>query len=334
MTRPVSRAALRRAARRFVVGLEGPSLAPGEREILAEFAPGGVILFRRNLESRRQVKRLVAELREAAGRPILVALDQEGGKVDRLAAIAPPSPSAEALAARGEVACRRGGNAAGRALAALGFDVDFAPVADLRPDGAESIGFSGRSFGASVDEVVRGAGAFLDGLHDAGVAGCLKHFPGLGRGRVDSHLELPVVAAPRRELLGSDVAPFAWLSHRAPAVMVSHALYTALDKRRPASLSPAVTTRLLRATLGPRVAVFTDDLEMGALARFGGIAERSRLAFLAGATWLLVCRELSEVPEAAVAVARAAATATGRERMRDAEGADRRFRRFLARLRS
>lgn len=318
-----------RAARRFVLGVEGEFLADAEREIVAEFPPAGFILFRRNLVSASQTKRLVRELRAAVRRPVFVAVDQEGGRVDRLAAFRKPSPSAEAVAARGERSCEAAGRSTGKALSSLGFDVDFAPVVDLRPEGGEGIGFGGRTFGDEPDAVTRLAGAFLRGLGEAGVAGCLKHFPGLGRGTVDSHLSLPSVDASRRELLGRDVVPFARLAAAAPGMMVSHGLYRALDPVRPASLSPRIIRTLLLGRLGFPGAVFSDDLEMGALGGVGDLAERSRLAFLAGSTFLLICREISEAPEAAFAVARAASSKRGMAILEEAERRDRRFRRSL-----
>jgi beta-N-acetylhexosaminidase len=321
---------LRRASRRFVVGIEGPEPTAAERSILSAFPPAGVILFRRNLASARQTRQLNRQLREIVGRPIFLAIDQEGGRVDRLASFQPPRPSAEELASRGERGCERGGRSTACALRGLDFDVDFAPVVDLRPENGEGIGFGGRTFGDDPDSIAPLAGAFLRGLAERGVAGCLKHFPGLGRGRVDSHLELPKVEASRAELLGSDLEPFRRLAAEAPGVMVSHGLYEALDPRFPASLSSRIVRGLLLGRLGFLGGVFSDDLEMGALAAFGDLAERSVRAFAAGNSFLLVCRRLEELPRCAEAVARRSARRGGEEILREAERRDRRFRRGLA----
>ncbi len=321
---------LRRAARRFVVGVEGPELAEAEKEILAECPPGGAILFRRNLVSARQTRKLVASIRQAAGKPIFVCIDQEGGRVDRLAAFRKPSPSAESLSARGIAACVRAGQKTARELLALDIDLDLAPVVDLRPADGEGIGFGGRTFGSSAGEVAEHAGAFLHGLQVGGVAGCVKHFPGLGRSTVDSHRSLPVVVASPDEILSTDLAPFAILGDQARAVMISHALFPALDRKLPASLSPAIIRRLLVKELGFEGAIFSDDLEMGALATFGSLADRARLAFLAGTTFLLVCSQISDFPEAALVVAKASSGLRGRGLIEDAEKRDRRFRRAMA----
>lgn len=284
-------------SRLFGVGLAGAALEPAEREILAAFPPRGVILFARNLESLDRLARLVADLRGLGVARLY--LDQEGGPVDRLRDLVGPSPSF-ALAARRRAA-RRAGETAGAMLTALGFDVDLAPVVDRGIPGAGVLVLGERCASADPGAIVRAAGDFLDGLHSRGVGGCLKHFPGLGRARVDTHERLPALPSdPREEAL--DLEPFQRLMERARAVMVSHA---ADDDGMPASLSARVATGLLRSELRFTGAAFSDDLEMGALAEFGGLPERCVRAAVAGCDLLLVCRRIADYPACVEAVERA-----------------------------
>lgn len=276
------------SSRLFVVGLGGPRLDAEERAILRAAPPWGVILFRRNLESLEGLERLVGEVRRQGVEHVL--LDQEGGPVDRLRDLVAPAPSLRRVTGAGTA--RRAGAAAGRMLARLGFDVDLAPVVDRAVDGAGSRVLGERCASADPEEIVRGAGAFLEGLHEAGVGGCLKHFPGLGRAALDTHARLPTLARDAREE-ALDLEPFRALMSRARAVMVSHA---AFPDGVPASLSRAVASELLRGGLGFEGAAFSDDLEMGALSGFGELPELCVRASDAGCDLLLVCRRIEAYP--------------------------------------
>ena len=268
----------------FGVGLAGPVLERSEREILAAAVPRGVILFRRNIEDEARLARLIGELRELGVRHVFV--DQEGGPVDRLRDLVAPTPSLRKTAGAGTA--RRAGAAVGAMLARLGFDVDLAPVVDRAVADGGALVLGERSASVSPAEVAAAAGDFLDGLHSQGVAGCLKHFPGLGRAALDTHKSLPVVPPdPAEDAL--DLAPFQALMERARAVMVSHA---AGPDGVPASLSPDVSISLLRGRLGFSGAAFSDDLEMGALEAFGDLPERCVRAASAGCDLLFVCRRI------------------------------------------
>ena len=281
-------------SRLFGVGLAGTALEASEREILSELPPWGVILFRRNLESLDGLAGLVDELRGLGIAHLF--LDQEGGAVDRLRDLVAPTPSLQRSAGAGTA--RRAGAAVGAMLARLGFDLDLAPVVDRSIAGAGALVLGQRCASADPEDIVRGAGAFLDGLHSQGVGGCLKHFPGLGRAALDTHTALPIVPRdPREEAL--DLEPFAALMDRARAVMISHA---AGPDGVPASLSERVATGLLRADLGFTGAAFSDDLEMGALAEFGDLPERCAGASAAGCDLLLVCRRIERYPACVQAV--------------------------------
>ena len=278
----------------FCVGVAGPRLSDSERAILRANPPYGVILFRRNLQDVAQTRDLIGEVRGAGARFLFV--DQEGGPVDRLSGILAPSPSLQAAARGG--AARWLGDLAGAALALLGFDVDLAPVVDRCAKDAGALVLGERCASDNPHEVLEAGEEFLDGLHARGIGGCLKHFPGLGRARVDTHQAFPVLPPdPHEDAL--DLAPFDGLMHKARAVMVSH---LGGPEGLPATLSPERATRLLRDRLNFDGAAFSDDLEMGALDAFGDLPQRCAAASAAGCDLLLVCRQIERYPECVAAV--------------------------------
>jgi beta-N-acetylhexosaminidase len=278
----------------FGVGVAGPRLSDSERAILRAHPPYGVILFRRNLQDVEQTRALIGEIRETGARFLLV--DQEGGPVDRLSGVLAPAPSFQAAARGG--AARWLGDLAGASLALLGFDVDLAPVVDRCAEGAGALVLGERCASANPHEVLQAAEDFLDGLHARGIGGCLKHFPGLGRARVDTHQAFPVLAPDLHEE-ALDLAPFDGLMHKARAVMISH---LGGPEGLPATLSPERATRLLRDRLGFDGAAFSDDLEMGALDAFGDLPQRAAASSRAGCDLLLVCRQIERYPECVAAV--------------------------------
>lgn len=268
----------------LVCGVEGPALSGEERALLSDLAPGGVILFARNVVSPTQVQALVASLRELPGSPY-VAVDLEGGGVNRLRSLIGELPPPQVVARHGEAAARALGEACGAVCAALGIGVDLAPVVDVEGEGSY-VGGEGRCWGRTVDEVVRLAGAFLEGLESFGVAGCLKHFPGLGSGQVDSHRELP--------LLGDEVKEhrqvFERLASPKRALMVAHALAPALGE----AVAPASCSRRVVGSAPEETAlVMADDVEMGALAGWGSLEERAAAALMAGCHQVLLCNALA-----------------------------------------
>jgi beta-N-acetylhexosaminidase len=280
----------------FGVGLSGTALTASERKILGDHPPYGVILFRRNVESPEQVRALVASVRELGAR--LLFLDQEGGPVDRLRDLIGPSPSFARAAAAGQA--RGAGAMAGAALAALDIDVDLAPVVDRAMPSAGADVLGERCASDDAGAVIRAAAEFVTGLHDEGVGSCLKHFPGLGRARLDTHRELPVIPEERHQE-ALDLAPFDALMTVTRAVMISHAADPA---GMPSSLSYERATVLLRDILGFEGAAFSDDLEMGALSAFGTLPERSAKASAAGCDLLFVCKETDAFPDCVATVER------------------------------
>jgi beta-N-acetylhexosaminidase len=265
-------------------GVAGARLDGAERAALESICPGGVVLFRRNVHTRDELVELVGKLRELPSRPY-VAIDLEGGRVNRLEPLIGALPPAAVAARGGPEAIEALGTALGASCAYFGIGVDFAPVLDVaREDG--HVGGEDRCFGGSASDVATAAGMCLVATERFGVAGCLKHFPGLGSGAVDSHLHLPELGDSVRD----ECTAFDVLCGAGRAVMVAHALAPALgDGLRPASLSPVVVRRLARRRCGPIIA---DDLEMGALGRFGTLGERAAAALLAGCDQVLLCNAL------------------------------------------
>jgi beta-N-acetylhexosaminidase len=281
----------------LVVGIGGPRLEPGERRLLGRLAPYGVILFARNVETAAQLAGLTADLRRAAPGALLF-VDAEGGRVDRLRGVVGPAPSGAALAASPPALAARAGRWIGAALRAFDLDATYAPVVDL-DRGATGNALDGRCFGARPRPVIARARAFLRGLHAAGAGGCLKHYPGLGGAAEDTHHRGSTGTLTLEEL-EDDLAPFAALGEAAGAVMVGHADYPALDpSRRPATLSAEISGRLLRGRLGFGGVAFSDDLEMKALAPWGGMPELAAQSLAAGCDAVLVCSRLEEAPAVA-----------------------------------
>ncbi|HEX8136454.1 MAG TPA: glycoside hydrolase family 3 N-terminal domain-containing protein [Pyrinomonadaceae bacterium] len=314
----------KKAGRLLFIGLPGTRLDRRMRKLLGEVQPGGVVLFGRNVESAEQVAHLNVQIRDAVDHPVLIAVDQEGGLVDRFRTICEPSPSARAVRDAGQAElARKFGELTARLLRLLGFNMNFAPVLDLSGDNLEN-GLRGRTFGRHPSDVSRLAGAYLDGLQGErlveGVAagriiGCGKHFPGLGGSSVDSHRRLPVVSHSWEEIFERDLVPFMDLMFHTPgerlhSVMVSHAAFPEVSEflqawfRRtqelpspeslhqlPATISGNVVMRLLRQALKYEGLVITDDMEMGAVVQTLSVAEASLRAIQAGSDMILICEQ-------------------------------------------
>ncbi len=291
----------------LVVGLGGVALDEAERRALASRSRGGVVLFKRNIEpGLANVPSLLAAVRDAAppDSPPLVAVDQEGGRVVRLGAPALALPAMRRAAdLDDEGLLRRLAETHARELRALGFTMSFAPVADVHTRASNPI-IGDRAFGSTPERVARFAGAWADGLARGGLLTCAKHFPGHGDTTVDSHLALPRVERPREELERTEIAPFAALAKRVDAMMSAHVVYDALDPARPATLSRAICTDLLRGQLGFEGVLVSDDLEMKAIAN--AIGEAAVLAVSAGCDALLVCSRADLADEAHEALVREA----------------------------
>ena len=288
----------------FFIGLTGPELDADARALVEEVQPGGIIIFGRNVESPQQLRDLTDGLRELLPTNPLIGVDQEGGLVDRLRKIFTPMPSARTIRQHGDLAGARSlGRISGEVLRMLGFNMNFAPVMSIMTDERDllSNGLYSRSFGRSPGEVLGYTTVYLRGLQETGIIGCLKHFPGIGAGEVDSHEEMPMVSLSHEVLVAQDLAPYIELfqrkDDRVRCVMVSHGGFPNIDITKnitggllePASLSQNIVTNLLRKELGYQHLVVTDDLEMGAIAKHCDIESAAVRAFLAGEDMMLIC---------------------------------------------
>ncbi len=288
----------------FYIGLSGTELNEETRALIQHVQPGGIILFGRNVQSPQQVRDLLDGIREMLPIEPLFGIDQEGGLVDRLRKIFTPMPSARTIRQHGDLAAVRSlGRISGEVLRMLGFNMNFAPVMSIMTDERDllSNGLYSRSFGRSPGEVLGYTTVYLRGLQETGLIGCLKHFPGIGAGEVDSHEQMPLVQLSHDDLIAQDLAPYIELfgrrDDRVRCVMVSHGGFPNIDIRQevtggllePASLSHNIVTKLLREELGYQHLVVTDDLEMGAIAKHCEIESAVVRAFKAGEDMNLIC---------------------------------------------
>lgn len=302
MTVPADLAALARGV--IGVGFTGATAHTAPLDALRAFSPGALILFARNVGTPDQLRELVAALRDVATPSPLIAVDQEGGRVERIRDGVAALPSAMAVGATGDVAlAERLGTLLGRDLAALGIDVDLAPVADLSLQPRSTV-VATRSYGDDPERVAEFAIAFARGLERAGVAAALKHFPGHGSTPEDSHVALPRITADAATLRARDLVPFAraLAAHAASIVLAAHVIVDAFDAERPATISPAVLTGLLRRELGYDGVVATDCLEMDAIAHGVGTVRAAVEALVAGADLLLISHHLELAQAAADAI--------------------------------
>jgi beta-N-acetylhexosaminidase len=286
------------------IGLPGTELDSDTRALIEEVQPGGVIIFGRNVAGPEQLRSLLDGVREIVKTPPLFGIDQEGGLVDRLRRIFTPMPSARTIRQHGDLAAARAlGRITGEVLRMLGFNVNFAPVMSIMTEDRDllSNGLYSRSYGRSPGEVLGYTTVYMRGLQGTGMLGCLKHFPGIGAGEVDSHEEMPVVHLSHDDLIAQDLAPYIELfqrrDDRVRCVMVSHGGFPNIDIREeltggllePASLNYNIVTKLLREELGYKHLVITDDLEMGAISRHCEIEDATVRAAKAGEDMLLIC---------------------------------------------
>jgi len=283
----------------LMIGIQGTELDADSRFMLSEYHIGGIILFDRNMKSQEQVRALNDSLQKNAsdaGLPLFLAIDEEGGAVARMKEAFPPPPAAAEIGRTGDpqAAYRYAADTA-HGLKAMGFNLNFAPVADL---GATY----GRSYANDAATATKFVAAALEGHSNAGLLATIKHFPGLGRGESDTHEDTVTVHADRATLEASDLVPFREMIAKRNAaknakgasgwfVMATHTMYPALDAKNPASLSPAILQGLLREELSYDGVIVTDDLEMGAISRHYGFDRAGVEAILAGADLVLVCHD-------------------------------------------
>ena len=270
----------------IMVRITGTELDADTAQFLRTNGIRAVCLFRQNMHDAQQLLRLTTDLRAVMGPQCLIALDQEGGAVVRVTWV-PAPPSAMALGAVGDVSlAREVGAAVARAIRALGFNWNFAPVLDLNNNPHNPV-IAERSFGSEAQPAAALAMAWMAGSHAEGVACCVKHFPGHGDTHVDSHRALPVVDKSLAELEQGEFAPFRLAMADAPAMMSAHIVYPALDATNPATLSHAILTDLLRSQWQYAGVVITDSMDMQAIAGIYGAGAAAVQALAAGADMVM-----------------------------------------------
>lgn len=285
----------------FLVGFEGTELSRDLRDLFHHYPPGGAILFKRNLEDPAQIHRLTQNLQKTeACIPMLVCIDQEGGRVWRLPPAFTCFPEAQALGNAGsDSLAHSAARVIAEELSAVGIHVNFAPVLDLHTNPENPI-IGDRALGSDPSAVAGLARSILLSFRSHGIAGCGKHFPGHGDTDLDSHQTLPTVSLSRKRLHTVEMSPYRILTQdpRRPLelVMTAHVRYPELDPKRPATLSSRILRGALRGQLGFQGIIVTDDLEMGAITESYGPDEVSLLAFRAGADLLMFCHTPSHLP--------------------------------------
>lgn len=283
----------------LMIGIHGKTLNDDAKFMLNEYRVGGIILFDRNMESKAQVKSLITDInktgKSAGLTPLFIGIDQEGGAVARMEDQLIKVPPAEELGKEPIEQAVSLAKQSGTELKDLGFNINFAPVADL--------GLTyGRSFSTNPDDVVRYASAVGKAYDEAGLWYSYKHFPGIGKTDVDLHADTSVVPVSKKTLLNEDTKVFVDLVKQSKpntyAIMVSHAMYPQIDPDHPSSLSKTIITDWLRKDMGYNGVVVTDDMDMGALAKHYTFGDMAVQSILAGSDILLVCHEYEHMQEA------------------------------------
>ena len=282
----------------LMIGVHGTTLNDDAKFMINEYRVGGIILFDRNMESKEQVRTLITDIKKTAKdgglTPLFIGIDQEGGAVARMEDKLVKVPPAEQLGQRDISETVALAKQSGEELKSLGFNINFAPDADL--------GLTyGRSFSTNPDEVIRYAGAIGKAYDEAGLWYSYKHFPGIGKTDVDLHADTSVVPVSKEVLSQEDTRVFASLIKDSKPntymIMVSHAVYPQIDPDHPSSLSKTIITNWLRKDIGYNGVVVTDDMDMGALAKHYAFSEMAVQSILAGSDLLLVCHEYEHMQE-------------------------------------
>ncbi len=275
----------------MMIGIKGKDVNADSLYMLHEYHMGGIVLFDRNMESKEQVKELTHRLQEDAAEkvPLFIAVDEEGGDVVRMANSLTPPPAQLALGRTGDSAVAQNWAVkTAQELKTMGINVNFAPVADVGSN-------DNRSYSRDVDMVTEFVRSAANGYEQENMIYSLKHFPGIGKGQMDSHIDAYKIEAERKLLETEDFVPFrAIIDEKDPAnyfIMVSHLNYPSLDEQYPASLSRKIMTGILREDMKYQGLIITDDMEMGAVAKHYDFNELGVRAVDAGADIVLVCHE-------------------------------------------
>jgi beta-N-acetylhexosaminidase len=279
----------------MVVGFQSPEPDTHIKKMITEYHVGGVIFYDRNMQNPKQVAKLTNNLQDLAQEsgeevPLMVSVDQEGGTIVRMKDKVSPIPSQQELGKKNdENLVYETANKTGTELAAMGINLNFAPVLDLSTTDS-------RSFGEDPEKATTFGKRTIQGLSDAGVTSALKHFPGNGRSNIDPHVETSSVQANKVDLQNKDIYPFTHIikdvDNNQFFVMVTHIKYPAYDKENPASVSSVIMQDLLRQQLGYKGIIVTDDLEMGAVSKYFTYENLGAKAVKSGVDVLLVCHTL------------------------------------------
>ncbi|GJL52852.1 MAG: glycoside hydrolase family 3 [Nitrospirales bacterium] len=288
----------------FMIGFDGTDLSPELISWIQDYQPGGIILFSRNLVDANQIAHLTNALQDLAGPShLLMAIDQEGGKVSRL----PPEftifPPAATVAACGSTDyAYQAAAVTAQELRTVGFNMNMAPVLDVNTNPLNPI-IGDRAFSADPEQVCTLGNATISGLHDHGIIACGKHFPGHGESTKDSHKELPIVTLSKERLEQIELHPFrSAITHGLMTMMSAHIHFPALDDTVPATLSHKVMTTLLRDEIGFSGVMLSDDLEMNAIAEHMSMGEAAVRSIQAGIDLILICHQQTRQAEAIEAV--------------------------------
>jgi len=298
---------------RFLLGFDGDSL-PGELTGYLAQGLAGVVIYHRNFTSVERLRKLTAEIRHAAARPVLIGIDQEGGTRFALQPPFTPWPSAAELGRIGDPACvEQQARAMAVELRAAGCNLNFAPMLDLHVNPHSAV-TKDRSFGADPHQVAQMGVAFARGLSAGGVLSCAKHFPGHGDTVIDPHQVMPVFMGTRERLESTELVPFAAAAgDRVPLMMTAHILLPRIDPENPASLSREILNGILRRQMNFEGVILADDLGMGAIARRYAPGEAAVQAMLAGADIAMLCHDWPAVAPAIAAVRKAQETGKFKE---------------------
>ena len=280
-----------------MIGIQGTKVDDDSLYMLNQYHMGGVILFDRNMESSEQVKQLTSDLQAQSNEkvPLFIGIDEEGGDVVRMAEKLTPPPSQKEIGATGDIEqARTWAIKTAKSLKDMGINVNFAPVADIGSNDK-------RSYSTDANTVIDFVRAATKGYQQENIIYSLKHFPGIGKGKVDSHIDSSSIDVAKEVLMTEDILPFKTIIDESDPndyfILVSHLKYLALDEEYPASLSSKIMTDLLRNELGYKGIIITDDMEMGAVANHNDFRSIGVKAVKAGVDIVLVCHEYQHQQE-------------------------------------